>query len=260
MLFAALVPLVACVAALKGASPLILVSEERKLNNENMEGSYSVMDEATLVQTAVKNCDYDAYLFVDQPGVEGREIHKASMPHLSHLIDKSEDSSIRDLVMNNGLDDAFNFVKTECGAKEVVFDSDSDNFAHYVDSSPRVFNVQFSAGDLAAHDEILYHILGRLPTGNILLIYRPHMGLAASMEGSEVSGGFVSQSRESSLDPLSNSLFENYQFLSPGILTGILVIIILYPILHIAVKAVSSLQITTKAFEKQEKPSQSKQG
>lgn len=257
MLLAALVALAAYASALRGASPLILISEQVKLDRSIAESPRDMLDEASLIQSAVKNCQYDGYFFVDQPGVNGRELLKPNLPHLSHLMDKSEAYSVHDMVLNSEMNDVFDYIKTRCGAKEVAVNSHTGEIQHYVDSAPRLFNIQFDSGDVAAHDETLYQILGRIPSGNIFVAYRPR-GATDSLS----DGGAIVQNKtlEPSLDPLYNSLFENYKFLSPGILSGTLVVMILYPILHIALKAVSSLQITTKAFEKQERQSQSKQG
>lgn len=66
-------------------------------------------------------------------------------------------------------------------------------------------------------------------------------------------------------DKLTNStvrrnapLFEKYQFFTPGIFMGLLVSFLLISILSVAISAVSSLQVTYAAFEKEMGPSAGK--
>ncbi|POS86168.1 hypothetical protein EPUL_001576 [Erysiphe pulchra] len=61
-------------------------------------------------------------------------------------------------------------------------------------------------------------------------------------------------SKDADLRPL----FEKYQFFSPGIFIGILVTIILITILSVGIRAISGLEVSYGAFEKEQGPTTSK--
>lgn len=53
-------------------------------------------------------------------------------------------------------------------------------------------------------------------------------------------------------------LFEKYQFFTPGLFMGIMVSLVLLAILSVAITAVSSLQVSYGAFDKEMGPSAQK--
>lgn len=59
---------------------------------------------------------------------------------------------------------------------------------------------------------------------------------------------------ENSTLPAGAPLFERYQFLSPGLFMGLLVTFLLLSILGVGLKAISSLQVSYGAFEKENGP------
>jgi hypothetical protein len=78
----------------------------------------------------------------------------------------------------------------------------------------------------------------------------------------ELKRDFTSHSRASNDNTLTSNtsapLFERYQFFGPGIFMGLLVSILLLSILYVAIRGVSSLQVSYAAFDKEMGPAAQK--
>jgi hypothetical protein len=72
----------------------------------------------------------------------------------------------------------------------------------------------------------------------------------------ELKRDFSSHQRasNSTLRSTRAPLFEKYQFFGPGIFMGLLVSILLLSILYVAIRGVSSLQVSYAAFDKEMGP------
>jgi len=75
------------------------------------------------------------------------------------------------------------------------------------------------------------------------------------MEMKRASDVVATNTQSNSTFPFPNApLFEKYQFLSPGLFMGLLAGIILLSILGVAITALSSLEVSYGAFDKEMGP------
>lgn len=82
----------------------------------------------------------------------------------------------------------------------------------------------------------------------------------------DVNTLLVQQRRDSGLEENKKNstisdnrpLFEKYQFFTPGLFMGLLVTLLLLSILFVALRAISSLEVSYAAFEKEMGPQKSK--
>ena len=131
---------------------------------------------------------------------------------------------------------------------------------------------------LTSSDAFLASVLDFLPSKKYTVIYTtsptttPLSTLAAEPESYEMDPMFqapvhmelkrdLSHHKRASNQNITlpeGSLFERYQYLSPGLFMGLLVTFILVSILYVAITGVASLQVSYAAFDKEMGPSAQK--
>lgn len=247
--------------AFSNASPFVIVSNSKPLQvSESLEAGF--LDPMNpfvgkVVGETVNSCEYDSYVFVEYKNAAAGSFNRENMPFLSHAVEKATDSLLRpDLEhkdMDSEIEDFDNvkaYIESECQAIKVETDvSKTEVFEPYIDTTPRAlyldFDEQYTGKDV---DNVLKRVIGRLPSGNFLLVV--HTTPAAN------DAATVSESTGEVGEVVYESLFKNYQFFSPALFTGLMVSGLLIFVFMIALKAVNSLQISTAAFEPQQQQQQ----
>lgn len=242
---------IAGAAALQGTSPFILVSNYRPLENLPSGGAHELsVDwvESEVLLKALESCPYQAYVFVNQPEVGERDISKTNTPFMDKLVSSSKSRELFATITQGdkyqGLAEAY--VLEHCGVDQIIVDAETGEYEHYVDATPRILNLDFvDAKDLTRNDKVLERAISGLASGDFFISYRTTpkaRGLEVNPPQHSGTGAVESKKYE--------SLFQNYQFFSTGIFMGTIVAGLVVGALLIALNAVNSLSITTKAFEK----------
>lgn len=270
-----LIPLVAGLAApalaFSNSSPHVILSSVASLDSalpNSVQQASSARDFDDLVNQAIVGCPADTYVFVSQPGLHASDLEDASVtPFLHRIVGLAKSSFVSNHVFSDTEDrqlpqDALSHLEETCGAAQVSVDGSSGKFEQYVDTKPRILQVQLDeltdeTGDardaaLKAHDNVLKAVLGRLPSPNYVLVYVSSPGQNQVEQEKEEEYQFSTQqhTREHSDEKVKDNLFQKYQFFSPGIFMAIIVSLLLVSIMLFALNWIGSLQISYGAFEK----------
>ncbi|KAI9739521.1 MAG: hypothetical protein M1834_006237 [Cirrosporium novae-zelandiae] len=179
-----------------------------------------------------------------------------------------------------------------CRAGVVAVDASTGSFPILSDATPRVIRLDFpslpttrGAMKAAEHDAFLNSVLDLLPSEKYTVIYTTSH-IQDSVEGSQIqendqlyemnngmwedevhmdlkrdfsaSSGLAHVSKKDEIQLPDGPLFARYQFFTPGIFMGLFVSFILLSILYIAITALSSLQVSYLAFDKEMGPAAQK--
>ena len=271
LLSSALVLLAASANALGDSSPFALVS-----NTQDMTIKTALTEEladpsntslAKLIGESVSQCSYDSYIFIKYPKASAGSFNKHDMPYLTEAVDKSTSSLLRPNVVISDpvrehilMDSVRSHLQDECGAviQDIdIGDANEYKFSLYEDTQPRVFYFNFPDNEVAQAsdvDLVLKQVIGHLPSPNFLLAIMSTFSDGDNLVGSTNSENDVHVlSGGNSNDKVEyESLFQNYQFFSPALFMCLMVSGLLIFVFIIALKAVSSLQISPAAVEPQQ--------
>ncbi|KAI5795043.1 BIG/ATPase V1 complex, subunit S1 [Geopyxis carbonaria] len=173
-----------------------------------------------------------------------------------------------------------------CGAHvDGVVDAKTGSFKRFDDMRPKVLRVEFARlpearearGKMVAqNDAFLHSVMEMLPTKKWSLFYVS--APSSSTEGLESSTPPSQQQQQHSEDVVAElrrrtaydddaapsasgnrthrvgGLFENYQFFTPGIFMGYIAFVFMAMILYVGLSAVSGLEVSYGAFEKENGP------
>lgn len=282
------IALAALASAISGASafsnsfPFAAFASEASLDfavNEEMMTQSSPEIAATL--GSVYGCPADAYILVNQPGVHASDL-RHDAPHLSALLSEAESSIESSYMLYDApavLDQISDSVVNHCGGKKITVDTRTGGFPPYVDTAPRVISLDFDPlstdksvrrNQLRDNDAMLYSVTTLLPSRNYIIVYTAQQADSTSGDSSDSSSSSDSafkitgtSVREEDDDNKDNnkddnkdgkdkkydSLFVNYQFLSPGIWMTMVVSLLLLLVLLQAMSWIAELQVSYKAFE-----------
>ncbi|KAJ5817995.1 BIG/ATPase V1 complex subunit S1 [Penicillium robsamsonii] len=267
----------AAVNAFRDTSPFFLASTSEVLTN-----SAYIQTGASLLEnlfSSLSTCPSDYYVVVYQPGVHSSDFStRKSAPRLGAKM-LGKDSSIRSKMSISevaGLvepKEIKSLLEKKCKAQITAVDASSGSYPSYFEKGPRIIDVEFPmlsldsdrAQQLSAFDGFLADIIDRLPSSSKYTI----LYITSPKEFPEVDSVIYEASGYSYQDPLrmelkrdysadgsdstsSNhtSLFEEYQYFTPGIFMGLMATFLFFAILYIGINALSSLEIPYAAFEK----------
>lgn len=276
--------------AFQDTSPFIFFS-----TSEILASSPKIVSASSLTQTLaseLEKCPSDVYVIVSQPGVNAADYKgKLSSPHLRRWI-SGEDSRIRssftvtDVLGEIDTPALVRTLEERCGAGTLSVDASTGLFDIVDDMRPRIIKLDFPALPTGpSRSEVLYEngpflasILDVLPSPNFTVIYtttppstahqalmaeskfyemdQPSM-LSAHMEMKRDLSAFGNSTNGNSTLP-PGPLFERYQFFTPGLFMGLVVGLLLFSILYVGISAVSSLQVSYAAFDKEMGPAAQK--
>lgn len=195
-----------------------------------------------------------------------------SVLNVAEVVNQSTTDKIQDFLLKN------------CNAGLEIYEGLSnlrDESWSKNEDSPKVTRLNFQglpttepsrSRALADHDSYLNVIFDTLPTdAEYTVIYTTTPGSPVPVEGGDIRYESTFQDtlhmelrRQNDFIPrdtdrnASGPLFETYQFLTPGIFMGLLTIFFLITILGVGLNALSGLQVSYGAFDKETGPAASK--
>ncbi|OQE94424.1 hypothetical protein PENNAL_c0004G11467 [Penicillium nalgiovense] len=266
----------AAVNAFRDTLPFFLASTSEVLTN-----SAYIQTGASLLEnlsSSLSTCPSDYYVVVYQPGVHSSDFStRKSAPRLGAKM-LGKDSSIRSKMSINevaGLlepKEIKGLLEKKCKTQTTAVDASSGSYPSYFEQGPRIIDVEFPmlsldsdrAQQLSGFDGFLADVIDRLPPSSkytILYITSPREFPETDSVVYEASGDSYQDSlhmdlkrdysaHASSSSSNSTSLFEEYQYFTPGIFMGLMATFLFLAILYIGIGALSSLEIPYAAFEK----------
>ncbi|EEA25812.1 hypothetical protein TMatcc_005951 [Talaromyces marneffei ATCC 18224] len=274
------------VDALRDTSPFILLSTSELLSSasSNVVSATSLLSD---VWSSLKTCPSDYYIIATQPGVHATDYStQKATPRLREKVlgnDKAIRSNITVTEVVGLLDPTFirNGLEQECGAQVTKIDGGASGISLEFKSGPRVIDITFPAlslhesrlQELSHNDAVLADVLDHIPSSKYTLIYvttpreYEDEDLSSINYGSsddlqepihqDLKRDFAESIREDDTSD-NRSLFQKYQFLSPGIFMGFVVAFVLITILYVGISALVGLEVPYAAFEKDTSPNSQK--
>ncbi|KAJ5082121.1 hypothetical protein N7532_011164 [Penicillium argentinense] len=270
----------AAVDAFRDTSPFFFASTSELLaNSAYIKTGASLLHD---VSTSLSTCPSDYYVVVHQPGVHSTDFAtRKSAPRLGAKM-LGKDKSIRSQMSVNevaGLMDIkeIKSVLTEkCKAQTTSIDGSTGEYPSSFESGPRIIDIEFPvlplgsdrASQLSDNDGLLSDIIERIPSGfkyTLLyitsprefpetdsVVYKSDSGSYQDSIHMDLKRDYSSYSSDSSDSDSDRktSLFDEYQYFTPGIFMGLMATFIFIVILYVGVTALGSLQVPYAAFEK----------
>ncbi|GLI78193.1 hypothetical protein PoHVEF18_006500 [Penicillium ochrochloron] len=268
----------AAVDAFRDTSPFFLASTSEVLaNSANIKTSASLFGDLSSVLGA---CPSEYYVVVNQPGVHSSDFAtRKSAPRLGAKM-LGKDRSIRSKMSVNEVAGLLEvkqikgLLEEKCQAQTTVVDGSSGSYPSYFESGPRIIDIEFPmlslgsdrADQLSNNDGLIADIIDRIPSSSkytLLYVTSPREfpetdSVVYETEDAypdsvrmELKRDYSSHSYSSASESDRNtSLFDEYQFFTPGLFMGFMATFLCLIILYIAISAVSSLQVPYAAFEK----------
>merc|ERR1712093_385277 len=250
---AALAASASCAAAFKDTSPFVMFSDSKlpqDLNTAQLQTSSSILASA---KAHLSTCPSQIYYILTQPSLLASEL-STHAPHLKNAVES--DSVMGRLAVNEvvGLkvEDAEELIRVlerECGA--VVSSGEGEGKSVIVRKSGEGIEGEREERSRMVEDfdSTLYSLLQGLSSGpkyTVILLSTPATNVSPAQ-------AVVSERNESGVVD-RRPLFEKYNFLSPGLFMGLLVTLLLLAILSVGIGAISSLEVSYGAFDKEMGP------
>ncbi|KUL87312.1 hypothetical protein ZTR_03343 [Talaromyces verruculosus] len=273
------------VDALRDTSPFILLSTSDLLSSSsaNVLPATSLLSD---VWSSLKTCPSDYYIIATQPGVHATDYStQKATPRLREKV-LGNDKAIRSNITVTEVVGIFdptsirNGLEEECGAEVTKIDGGASGTSLEFEGGPRIIDITFPAlslhesrlQELSRNDALLADVLDHIPSSKYTLIYATtpreyeDEDLSSLTYGSEddlqepLHQDLKRDFAESRQDDISDnrSLFQKYQFLSPGIFMGFVVAFVLITILYVGISALVGLEVPYAAFEKDTSPNSQK--
>ncbi|CAL8579779.1 hypothetical protein XPA_005510 [Xanthoria parietina] len=282
--------------AFTDTSPFFMFSTSELLTSSPQIASASSVQDT--ITSQLSKCPSDTYIVVTQPGVHAEDYSdRYAAPHLRRKVSGEDDRirstmSVTDVLGQVNTEEIVGIVGDKCGAASLRIDASTGSFTIGDDPKPRIINVDFPAlpsaskeraSKLKENDVFLSSILDLLPTSKYTVLYttspytapkstqhvEPEMyEMDSSFSSSQAHMGikrdFGAHGKRAEDDQnvtLPDApLFEKYQYFTPGIFMGLIVILPLFLILYVGISAVGSLQVSYAAFDREMGPQMAKKG
>ncbi|KAL2787733.1 BIG/ATPase V1 complex, subunit S1 [Aspergillus keveii] len=265
----------ATASAFRDTSPFFLASTSELLSaSAQLKSATSLLDD---LSTTLSTCPSDYYVIASQPGVHATDFSaRTSAPRLAAKL-TGQDEAIRSATIINEVAGVLetkqirDILESGCGAQTMVIDASSGSYPTEFGAEPRVIIVELSSlplgsereQQLSDNDALLSDIVGRLPSKKYTLFY-----LTTPREFGENDSPVYQQQNDLYQDPvhidlkrdysvhsrreenINSSLFDEYQYFTPGLFMGLIAAFFFFAILYVAFSALLSLQVPYAAFEK----------
>ncbi|KAL2860882.1 Ac45/VOA1 transmembrane domain-containing protein [Aspergillus lucknowensis] len=269
--------------AFRDTSPFFLAStSEIPSASAQLKSATSLLND---LSAKLSTCPSDYYVIAVQPGVHSTDFTTSkSAPRLGAKM-TGRDKSIQSTTIINEVAGVLeakqigNILESECGAHMTVIDASSGLYPTELGSAPGIIVVEFSSlplgpardQQLSDNDGLLSDIVGRLPSSKYTILY-----LTTPREFEETSSPVYQPKNDPYQDPMhvdlkrdysahsrrqettNNSLFDEYQYFTPGLFMGLIAGFFFLAILYVAFSALLSLQVPYAAFEKDTSASEQK--
>jgi len=273
--------------AFKDTSPFFLFSSSgssiEKVAEQQLQTGTHVFEHAAKF---LGKCPSDVYVVVQQSNVNAVDYATdRAAPHLRREIESKNIVSKTNIAEVAGVvsaDSIQKYIEETCGATTV--DADAFTLGENSSEGSVIIRVDFKAPaqdkvhrsiELAENDSYLHSVLAAISTSKYTVIYtttpvsdktdihrisyEPEFEQPLRMELKRASDFVATTTQSNTTLPFPNApLFEKYQFLSPGLFMGLLAGIILISILGVAVTALSSMEVSYGAFDKENGPAAQK--
>ncbi|KAH8698300.1 BIG/ATPase V1 complex, subunit S1, partial [Talaromyces proteolyticus] len=267
----------ALVEGLKDTSPFVFLStSDFPSSSSSLKPATSVLDD---VWENLKTCPSDYYIIASQPGVHAADYrgHRAT-PRLREKVlgkDKAIRSNVTVSEVTGILDPLSigNGLRDECAAQVTEIDGSTGHYPAKFGDGPRVVYVSFPAlplhegraQQLSHNDALLADIIDQISSPKYTLIYSTspreyeEEGKASSVtyDSNDIKDQYpfhqdlkrdFRESNRQDEQGDNRSLFDKYQFLSPGIFMGFIALFFIVTILYVGVSALLSLEVSYAAF------------
>ncbi|KAK8041136.1 ER protein BIG1 [Apiospora phragmitis] len=254
--------------AFSNTSPFLLFSTS-KLSDSAIHDQAQIQSSASVTKLAtdiLSTCPTERYLIVTQPNLHASHLRSAtSAPRLQHTLKSAQVASRVTVAEVAGALDTkalSKLIKASCGKEASV-----DEVA--LEAIPTT-----SSDDetLKENDDDLAVVLAQYEAeGSFTVVYAGVPQAADEKEqNSRYEAQFVDAARVELKRDLGNGvyrranetdkrpLFEKYQFFTPGIFMGLIAVIVLMSILGAGISALSSLEVSYSAFDKDMGPTAQK--
>ncbi|KAI0446591.1 ER protein BIG1 [Xylaria telfairii] len=264
---AAIAGLCASAHAFSDSSPFILFSTAKltdSISKDQLQSSSKVL-EAT--KKLLASCPTNHYLLVSQPNLNAAHLSsKAAVPKLSDSLSHAASSySIAEVAGELDVRSVAAYIRETCELPRSAVD--------VIELSPVPSSTADGAKTLKKNDDELGVVLEqyKASAGNsYTVIYaggpRTEKPQTYTAEFTDSGAGHTELKRQLHDARISRRqekrdtrpLFEKYQYFTPGIFMGLIALIILMSILYVGISALSSLQVSYGAFDKEMGPAAQK--
>ncbi|KAJ5331124.1 BIG/ATPase V1 complex subunit S1 [Penicillium atrosanguineum] len=233
----------AAVDAFRDTSPFFLASTSEVLTNSAyIKTGASLLKD---ISSSLSTCPSDYYVVVNQPGVHSSDFStRKSAPRLGAKM-LGKDKSIRSKMSVNEVTGLFDTteIKTilteKCKAQTTAIDGSYGLLADILERIPSDSTYT-----------LLYATSPREFPETDSVVYESNEGSYPESIHMELKRDYSSNPSANSESDRRESLFDEYQFFTPGIFMGFLASFICIVILYIGISALSGLQIPYAAFER----------
>ncbi|ESZ94597.1 hypothetical protein SBOR_5008 [Sclerotinia borealis F-4128] len=281
----------AVVQAFKDTSPFLLFSSSElppsmQIESQELDTTSSILRNT---KSFLSTCPSDVYIIIQQPALAVSDFSALdSIPHMKAAISDSRVKatySVTDVIYEGGnlAEELAEHIEASCGKKverrnNVGLESADGNANGVIVSNFNALSTEkvSRAEELNDQDVMLnsvfYEHLSRgpeytviyttTPLGSVLQQDEPELPIYnAEFDATahiDLKRDFRIKSDNSTNAHDTRPLFEKYQYFTPGIFMGLVVGIIFLSILYVGLSAVSSLQVSYGAFDKEMGPSAQK--
>ncbi|KAK8001785.1 ER protein big1 [Apiospora marii] len=254
--------------AFSNTSPFLLFSTS-KLADSATQDQAQIQSSASVTKLAtdiLSTCPTDRYLLVTQPNLHAAHLRSStSAPRLQHTLKSAQVASRVSVAEVAGALDTkalSKLIKESCGKNasvdEVTLEAIPTTASSEADET------------LKENDDDLAVVLAQYEAEGSFTVVYAGVPQAEEKESSSYEAEFVDAARVELKRDLGNgvhrranetdkrSLFEKYQFFTPGIFMGLVAVIVLMAILGAGISALSSLEVSYAAFDKDMGPSSQK--
>ncbi|KAF7895752.1 uncharacterized protein EAF01_009714 [Botrytis porri] len=281
----------AAVQAFKDTSPFLLFSSSElpasmQIESQELDTTSSVLQNA---KSFLSTCPSDVYIIIQQDALAASDFSAPeSVPHMKAAVADSRvraTYSVMDVIHEDGnlAAELAEYIEKTCGQKVerrgIVGSESTDATGNGVIvshlealSTEKVARAEeFNDQDYMLNNVYYQHlpsgpeytvIFTTTPVGSVLEQHNSELPVYNAEFDStshiDLKRDFRIRADNSTTEPDRRPLFEKYQYFTPGIFMGLVVGILLLSILYVGLSAVSSLQVSYGAFDKEMGPSAQK--
>ncbi|KYK54316.1 uncharacterized protein DCS_06273 [Drechmeria coniospora] len=254
--------------ALSDSTPWVLLSTSTLQDAVNHNQIQTISEVSQYTKDFLSTCPTDQYYIITQAGgVHAADLRRGNECAMPHLCRAADDDRIQGRytvseVLRKATDTDVQFaehIKSVCAKKkksvtveEIVLASlGVENRANALSDNDAFLASKLEAAQSSSYTILLYSV-PQEPAYEPEFLDLLHMDLKRDMQ----SVPNVPKKNETLRD--TRPLFEKYQFFSPGIFMALIVALLLLSILYVGIKALSSLEVSYGAFEKEMGPAAQK--
>lgn len=277
------------VQAFKDTSPFLLFSSSElpssiQIERQGLDTASSVLQNT---KSFLSTCPSDVYIIIQQAALGASDFSaKDSVPHLKAAVSDSRvraTYNVMDVVYEGGnlAEELAQHIETKCGKKverrnNAELESTDGARNGVIVSNLNALSTakvarteEFNDQDIMLNSAFYEHLssgpeytviytttpIDSIPQKEPVDVYEPVFDASAHFD---LKRDFRSRADNSTNSPDHRPLFEKYQYFTPGIFMGLVVGLLLLSILSVGLNAVSSLQVSYGAFDKENGPSAQK--